>query len=440
MVYISYFYTVKTIQAILKSSIIMAALTVFVIAVLAIFLICVLLKFQLIRKEIRAKEAELDKVGIPSMILQNINAYFLLIDRDFVVSDTNYYSLNGLSAPVDGTIKRVGDLLHCRNAIAAGECGKHEQCKFCCVRTNISKAFRDKTDFKKLDASMRLLSEDEKKVIPCDVSVSGTYLEIGGEDYMVLTVYDVTELRNMQRLLTIEKEHSISVEKLQSAFISNMSHEVRTPLNAIVGFSGLIVSAASEEEKKVYADIITENNERLLRLVNDIFDLSQIEAGTVNFQYSEFDANDLLRELEGVFRMKMNGQSAVKLVCEAQVQPIMLYSEQQRIIQVVTNLLHNAMKFTESGEIRFGCHMEGTEDVRFYVSDTGIGIPEEEQDKIFSRFIKLDREVQGTGLGLALSQTIIKNLGGSLGVDSELDKGSTFWFILPQGIQQKIQG
>lgn len=86
-----------------------------------------------------------------------------------------------------------------------------------------------------------------------------------------------------------------------------MSHEVRTPLNAIVGFSGLIVSAASEEEKKVYADIITENNERLLRLVNDIFDLSQIEAGTVNFQYSEFDANDLLRELEGVFRMKMNG-------------------------------------------------------------------------------------------------------------------------------------
>lgn len=417
----------------------MVTLTVFIIAILAVSLIYVLLKCRSLRKEVRSKEAEQDKSVIPTLILQNINAYFLLIDRDFVVRDTNYYYLNGLPAPVDGTIERVGDLLHCRNAIAAGECGKHEQCKLCCVRTNISKAFRDKASFKKLDASMKLLSADEKKVIPCDVSVSGAYLEIGGEDYMVLTVYDVTELRNVQRLLAIEKEHSISAEKLKSTFISNMSHEVRTPLNAIVGFSGLIVSAASEEERKIYADIITENNERLLRLVNDIFDLSQIEAGAVNFQYSEFDANDLLRELEGVFRMKMNGQSPVELVCEAQVQPLMMYSEQQRIIQVLTNLLHNAMKFTESGEIRFGCRMEGEKEVYFYVSDTGIGIPPEEQDKIFSRFIKLDREVQGTGLGLTLSQTIIGNLGGTLGLDSEVNKGSTFWFILPLGIQPEIQ-
>lgn len=417
----------------------MVTLTVFIIAILAVSLIYVLLKYQSLRKEIRSKEAEQDKSVIPTLILQNINAYFLLIDRDFVVRDTNYYYLNGLPVPVDGTIERVGDLLHCRNAIAAGECGKHEQCKLCCVRTNISKAFCDKASFKKLDASMKLLSADEKKVIPCDVLVSGTYLEISGEDYMVLTVYDVTELRNVQRLLDIEKEYSISAEKLKSTFISNMSHEVRTPLNAIVGFSGLIVSAASEEERKIYAGIITENNERLLRLVNDIFDLSQIEAGAVNFQYSEFDVNDLLRELEGVFRMKMDGQSPVELVCEAQLPPLMMYSEQQRIIQVMTNLLHNAMKFTKSGEIRFGCRMEGEKEVYFYVSDTGIGIPPEEQDKIFSRFIKLDREVQGTGLGLTLSQTIIENLGGTLGLDSEVNKGSTFWFILPLGIQLEMQ-
>lgn len=416
----------------------MVALSVIIISILLILLIYTQFKCRSLQNVVYTKETKPDKSKDPNLILQNINAYFLLIGRDFIVRDTNYYSLNGLPVPEYGTIQRVGDLLHCRNAVAAGECGKHEQCKLCCVRTSITKAFRDKTNFKKLAASMKLLSEDEKRVIPCDVSVSGAYLNIDDEDFMVLTVYDVTELRNMQRLLAIEKERSISADKLKSAFIANMSHEVRTPLNAIVGFSGLMVSASSEEERKMYADIITENNERLLRLVNDIFDLSQIEAGAVEFQYSEFDVNDLLRELEGIFRMKLNGQSPVELVCEAQLQPIMMYSEQQRIIQVLTNLLHNAMKFTESGEIRFGCRMEGMEKVYFFVSDTGIGIPKEEQDKIFSRFIKLDREVQGTGLGLTLSQTIIKHLGGDLGLESEVNKGSTFFFTLPLVIQPEM--
>ena len=221
---------------------------------------------------------------------------------------------------------------------------------------------------------------------------------------------------------------------MKSAFIANMSHEVRTPLNAIVGFSGLMVSASSEEERKMYADVIAENNERLLRLVNDIFDLSQIESGTVDFVYTDFDANDLLRELEGIFKTKLNN-SSVELVCEAHIQPIMMYSERERIIQVLSNLLHNAMKFTESGEIRFSCSQKGTEEVCFVVSDTGIGIPEEEQKKIFSRFIKLDREMQGTGLGLTLSQTILQNLGGSLELDSEINRGSTFSFVLPRVIK-----
>ena len=249
--------------------------------------------------------------------------------------------------------------------------------------------------------------------------------------------YDITELKNVQRLLTIEKEHSISAEKLKSAFIANMSHEVRTPLNAIVGFSGLMVSASGEEERKMYADILAENNERLLRLVNDIFDLSQIESGTIDFVYTEFDVNDLLRELDGIFKTKLNN-SSVKLICEAHVQPIIMYSERERIIQVLSNLLHNAMKFTASGEIRFGCRLEGMEEVYFFVSDTGIGIPEEDQKKIFSRFIKLDREMQGTGLGLTLSQTIIQNLGGNLELDSKVNRGSTFSFVLPRVIKPEL--
>lgn len=402
-----------------------------IIAVLLVLLICTQTKYRLIKKKLSSKEIEEGTLKQSDLVLHNINVYFLLINKDFIVCDTNYYSLNGLSIPTDGMMKKVGELLHCRNAMTAGECGKHEQCKFCCIRMAIGRAFSRKENIKKLDASMKLLSEDSQTVIPCDVSVSGTYLNINGEDFMLLTIYDVTELRNMQRMLDIEKENSVSVEKLRAAFIANMSHEVRTPLNAIVGFSGLMVTASSEEERKMYADIIAENNERLLRLVNDIFDLSQIEAGTLTFEYSKFDVNDLLREVDGVFRVKLIDNSEVKLICEAELQPIIMYSEHKRIIQVMINLLHNAMKFTKTGEIRFGCHMEGTEQVRFSVSDTGIGIPEVEQEKIFSHFTKLDREVPGTGLGLTLSQTIIKNMGGTLGVDSEVNKGSTFWFVLP---------
>ena len=375
----------------------MSSLAIIVIIVLLAAFIYMWAKCQSLQKEVHSKENKENELKKLALVLQNINAYFLLIDKDFVVCDTNYYSLNRLPIQVGGVTKRVGDLLHCRNAIAAGECGQHEQCKLCCIRASIGKAFYKKASFKNLEASMKLLSEDETKVTPCDVSVSGTYLNIHGEDYMVLTVYDVTELKNAQRLLSIEREHSISADKLKSAFIANMSHEVRTPLNAIVGFSGLMVSASSEEERKMYAD-------------------------------------DLLRELEGIFKTKLNN-SSVELVCEAHIQPIMMYSERERIIQVLSNLLHNAMKFTESGEIRLGCSLKGTEEVCFVVSDTGIGIPKEEQKKIFSRFIKLDREMQGTGLGLTLSQTIIQNLGGNLELDSEINRGSTFSFVLPRVIK-----
>lgn len=409
-----------------------------IIAIMLPMLVYTQIRCRKLKKDLSIKEVEQRELNRLELILQNINVYFLLINTDFVVRETNYYLLNGLPMPVKGTVKRVGDLLHCRSAIEAGECGKHQRCKLCGVRMSIGKAFHKKESFKKLDASMNLLSEDGEKVIPCDVSVSGGYLNIQGEAHMLLTIYDITELKTMERLLHIEKENSISADRLKSAFIANMSHEIRTPLNAIVGFSGLMGTATTDEEKKMYSDIITENNERLLHLVDDIFDLAQIEAQTLIFQYSEFDANDLLRELEGVFKVKLSENPLVELICEAHLQPIMMHSERHRIIQVLSNLLHNAMKFTEKGEIRFGCRVEEENEVYFYVSDTGIGIPTEDQEKIFSRFMKLDREVQGAGLGLTLSQTIVKNLNGRLGVESDCGEGATFWFVVPQVTQQTV--
>lgn len=144
---------------------------------------------------------------------------------------------------------------------------------------------------------MQIVYQDNKQITPCDVYVSGNYLDTDGEELMLLTVFDISELRNTQRLLRLEQENSRSCDKLKNAFIANMSHEIRTPMNAIVVFSSLLATASNEEEKNMYTDIISQNSDRLLRLISDILDLSQIEAGSFNFQYSVFNANDLLREL-----------------------------------------------------------------------------------------------------------------------------------------------
>lgn len=362
-------------------------------------------------------------------ILHSMNACFMLVDRDFVVLRTNYYDLNGI--PGEPVSNRVGDLLKCKNAVRSEGCGAHHNCGSCMVRYTIENAFCHKKGFSKLEASMRLFSPDHQHIIPCDVSVSGTYLTDADQEQMLLTIYDITELKNTQRLLSIEKENAVSAEKLKSAFIANMSHEIRTPLNAIIGFSGLLASTDDDAEKKMYLDIVAENNHRLLQIVTDVLDLSKIESGSLDFHYSRFDVNDLLCGLHGILEIRLKDKPDIKLVCEAGTDEWMIYSEQQRIVQILTNLVHNAIKFTQNGEIRFGCRPHGETDVYFYVSDTGIGIPVGEQDKIFDRFTKLDHEVPGTGLGLTLSQTIVQSLGGEIGVESEVTKGSTFWFTLP---------
>ena len=400
------------------------------IAVLCILWGYTFLKYRAIYKIHRSTAETLHKqVKSAEQALHHISTCFVLINNDFTVRDTNYYRLNRL--PADMQEKKLGDLLHCRNAMEAGGCGMHSQCALCGIRHKIRKAFTEHKNFERLEAAMNLLDDKKDLIIPCDVSVSGVYLKVD-EEQMMLTVYDITELKNTQRLLNVERENVISADKLKSAFIANMSHEIRTPLNSIIGFSGLLASASNEEEKKMYADIIAQNNDRLLILVNDILDLSQIEAGVLNFEYSKFDVNDVLRELYGIFALKQIKENpAVQLICEANIEPLLINSERGRILQVMTNLIHNAVKFTKEGEVHFGCHREGHQMVRFYVSDTGIGIPNEELDKVFCRFTKLDREIPGTGVGLSLVQTIVQNLGGQIGVESEVAKGSTFWFTLP---------
>lgn len=387
-------------------------------------------KTKSLNKEVLAQKNELGlNKDFSDAILRNIDAYIVLANRNFLVEKTNYYSLN--SEKDDCVLHRVGELLRCKNALDSGACGTHENCKSCPVRASIERCFREKNSFSRLEAPMRLyLSDDTDNYVDCVVSVSGAYMVQNRDEKVLLTVRDITRLKKVQEELEAARRVAEVAGEQKTAFLANMSHEIRTPLNAIVGFAGLL-SNASESERNSYVEIIKGNTNMLLQLVNDILDMSKIEAGTLEFIYSDTDVNQIMRELEGIFRLRLeDADSPVRIVFEPCLLVCFIHTEKNRVSQVLSNFLSNAFKYTKEGSITLGYKVR-EDDIYFYVQDTGAGIPAGKVDKVFERFMKLDAKKQGTGLGLSISRTIIKKLGGEIGVFSEYGKGSTFWFTLP---------
>lgn len=377
-----------------------------------------------------ASDRKLENVNcLFDAILTHIHAYVLVIDSDFKVLKTNYYDLTHLSP--DGKEKRVGDLLQCRNALSAkGGCGTHAFCQECPVRGAIGNAFRQKKEFTDLQSSLNI-AIDEYEFVKCDVMISGVFMTLDSEERMVLTVHDITSIKQTEEALAEAKEKAENADRSKSAFLANMSHEIRTPLNAIVGFSELLAAANTEEEKQKYLEILHTNSELLLQLVNDILDLSKIEAGTLEFVYSDVDINLLLNDLEQLFRMKIGSNSPVQIITESGLPSCMVHTDRNRIAQVVSNFVSNAIKFTTEGSIRIG-YQSSENGLRFYVSDTGSGISADKLEGVFDRFVRLQSDKNGNGLGLSICKTIVNKLGGEIGADSEVGKGSTFWFTLPE--------
>ena len=209
-----------------------------------------------------------------------------------------------------------------------------------------------------------------------------------------------------------------------------MSHEIRTPLNSIVGFSSLLAETEDSEEQAEYSGIIQNNTELLLQLINDILDLSKIEAGTMEFVYKDANIYALFSELEKTTRWRVK-KSAVEIIFEDSPQGVVLRIDPNRFMQVVNNFMTNAIKFTRHGSIRFGYRRQENGDWYLYLTDTGEGIPAEKVKTVFDRFVKLDAFKQGTGLGLSICKSIIDRFGGDIGADSQPSVGSTFWFTLP---------
>lgn len=213
-----------------------------------------------------------------------------------------------------------------------------------------------------------------------------------------------------------------------------MSHEIRTPLNAIVGFSRLMTTTDNREDEKLYSEIINQNSDVLLQLINDILDLSKIEAGTFEYIKQPMDLGEMCRNVYEIHKGRV--QEGVTLTLDNENDSLMINEDKNRILQLITNLITNAIKFTYEGEIHFGFKLK-KDYIDFYVKDTGIGISEEKLSHIFGRFVKLNSFVQGTGLGLAICQMIVEKMGGAITVESELHEGSTFRFTIPYDMYNK---
>ena len=257
-------------------------------------------------------------------------------------------------------------------------------------------------------------------------------MRIGGDNcppFLLSIEWNITEMEQMRRELVVAKKKAETSDQLKSAFLANMSHEIRTPLNAIVGFSRLIAESEEYAERRMYYQIVEANNDRLLSLINEILDLSKIEANMVEFIMGPVRLQTLFEEVYQAHLLRCPEE--VALVNDADPDhDVVIHTDKNRLFQVISNLIGNAFKFTTHGAVTFGYRIEGKR-VSFYVQDTGTGIPKEKLASVFDRFVKANNFVQGTGLGLSISKTIIEKLQGEISVTSEVDKGTTFSFYLP---------
>ena len=259
---------------------------------------------------------------------------------------------------------------------------------------------------------------------------SAAFAWIDGQMAHVITSVDIDHQKTIEEELRIAKEKAENLDRLKSAFLANMSHEIRTPLNSIVGFASIIAELDDREERQEYLAIMQENTELLLQLISDILDLAKIEAGTLDYNMGYVDVSDFCKDVMRNYDIKED--KAVPVLLAPDLPDYRIYTDKKRLMQVVTNFINNALKFTSEGQILLEYHpVEGTGQIEFSVTDTGMGIAPDAVATVFDRFVKLNTFAKGTGLGLSICKSIIEHLGGTIGTESELGVGSRFWFRHP---------
>ncbi len=363
------------------------------------------------RELVAAKELLEQTMRKQKLALKSIDFGLIYIDKNYKVQWEETTRITGL---VKGRQYIPGKICYQTSALRDKPC---EQC-----------AFRKAIEQGKIIRHQIRIDDVDFEVTATPVFNDENKTEIIGG---LLRFEDITEKLKMDRMLHEAKEQAEESNRLKSAFLANMSHEIRTPLNAIVGFSEMICQTDSEDDKQEFTKIISSNNELLLQLINDILDLSKIEAGTMDFKFVPTDINGLMERIYKQMQTK-NPSTDVQIIFTEKAEQCIIDTDSGRLSQVIINLMNNALKFTPKGSIQMGYRIdEPQEEIYFYVKDTGIGIPSDQTQKVFERFIKLNSFAKGTGLGLSICRVIIERLGGVIGVESKEGEGSCFWFRIP---------
>ena len=346
------------------------------------------------------------------MVLNNANSGLAYISTDYIVQWEN---ISMCSASLSHEAYRKGTICYQSTR------GRTSPCENCVMQLSMRSRQMEQAKF----------TFDNGHTV--EVFATPVFRSDRTIDGVVVRIDDVTERERMIKELKQAKALAEQSDKLKSAFLANMSHEIRTPLNAIVGFSGLLMETTEQQEKEEYIKIIHINNELLLKLINDILDLSKIESGSVELQYEDFDLSEYFDDMVTSMKQRMTNPG-VRLIASNPYSGCKVRLDKNRIAQIMTNYVTNAIKYTRKGFIEMGYESKD-EGIRLYVKDSGIGIPEDKKHKVFHRFEKLDEFAQGTGLGLSICKAIAESMGGYVGYESRYGEGSLFWAVLPCNVE-----
>lgn len=359
-------------------------------------------------------------------------------EREVRASKTLSSIMNNMGVDIYVNSFDSHDMLYANESMAAPYGGiEHFEGKKCWQAL-----YKDKTGECEFCPKKHLIDENEQptKVYSWDYQrpfdkcwsrvFSAAFAWIDGQIAHVITSVDINHQKTIEEELRVAKEKAENLDRLKSAFLANMSHEIRTPLNAIVGFASLLIESDDKKERQDYVDIMQENTELLLQLISDILDLSKIEAGTLDFTMDHLDIKSFCEDIMRNYDIKED--KPVPVLLAPDLPEYYIYTDKKRLMQVITNFINNALKFTNEGQIMLEYrHKAESNEIEFAVTDTGMGIAPDKVDQVFDRFVKLNSFSKGTGLGLSICRSIIKHLGGTIGAESEIGVGSRFWFTHP---------
>lgn len=399
-----------------------------VIAILICIILFVLYKYIQARQIISEKKGEIEtSTALFNFILQHIKSYILVIDRDFTVEKTNYYTVT--NTPVPGEPKKVGELINCVNSIAKG-CGNGELCQTCPIRQAITEAFRSKKDFSNLEATVSLRLS-EKKNLKCNVSVSGSYMNLQNRPEMLITIHDITELKQAQIRLEDALSKTERIEKSKCTFLEKLGNEINDQLNCILGWTNLVSTdnTLTHKQQNEYMNLIYEHSDQLSHMANDVLRLARIDAHKIDLQMTTFCLHEFCQD---IILLRMNNTHPnVELYLEGDSPRLLVYTDQQKLYQIIINILSNAQKFTNKGHIKLAYSVNKEQDtIDFIVEDTGVGMPPRIHAYLFERFYKANTFSDGPGLGLSICKAYIEAMGGTIQFTSAEGRGTRFHFSI----------